>query len=145
MENTNFEKNQQIFKPNCIFCSIYLKEKEKLVHETANTFSFFDRDKGGCYAHLLVCPKRHIKNVNTIEKGDLSLILEMKQVGLELAQMYGKGKEARLGFHRPPFYSIKHLHMHVCVGPIKGIYANYVKFGLNLKRIDSVVQDLQPR
>lgn len=145
MQKNNDSDGKSLFKKDCVFCEIYLKEKKKIIHETPHTFSFHDRSKGGCYKHILVCPKKHIKNVNTIKKEDLEIVKEIKNAGKELAKKFGEGHNSRFGFHKPPFYSVTHLHMHVCVEPISGLWANNITFGWNLKRIDAVIKELEQK
>jgi hypothetical protein len=55
---------------------------------------------------------KHVPLVTAmIENGKASL----KELGYDPSK-------ARIGFHRPPFISVKHLHMHVIVTPFKSRY-----------------------
>ncbi len=62
---------------------------------------------------------------------------EASRIGLK----YGKGDKFRIGFHKPPFYSIKHLHLHVCVEPIKGCFNSIVKYGWVMKDINDIIKN----
>ena len=110
--------------PDCPFCDIRDNKTEKIVHQSENTFAFHDRNSGRCKVHLMVCPRKCIKNYKYATKDDL-------------------GEKYRLGFHKPPFYSIKHLHLHICVEPINGCYNKIVKYGWNMKHIDDVIKNLE--
>lgn len=92
--------------------------------------------------HLLVCPKKHIKNFKFLKKEDLPMLRELAAEANSLGEKYSQGSKFRVGFHKPPFYSIKHLHLHVCVEPITGCFNNYLKYGWNMKGVDSVIEHL---
>ena len=44
----------------------------------------------------------------------------MKEVAHGIMQKYKPGNRLRLGFHKPPLYSIGHLHLHIVAEPIDG-------------------------
>lgn len=128
---------------DCIFCDLYATQKEDILIETNLTFSFHDIKKGSAKEHLLVCSKECIKNVNYLTPSHLLLLKEMKEVAEKLVEKLAPGSTYRLGFHRPPFYSVKHLHLHVLVEPIDQWFMRTVTYGLNLRSLDSVVSSLE--
>ncbi|KAF4320982.1 hypothetical protein BBO99_00005192 [Phytophthora kernoviae] len=67
--------------------------------------------------HLLVLPHEHIPSVDDLTPADYDLLEHMLTTGKELLAKDGYVNESdcRFGFHRPPFASVSHLHMH-CLG-----------------------------
>jgi diadenosine tetraphosphate (Ap4A) HIT family hydrolase len=71
--------------------------------------------------HGLIIPKKQISSVLALTSIDLPMLYEMKQMANEIIQQYTTVSSIndnhdinyRLVFHIPPFYSVKHLHLHV--------------------------------
>ncbi|KAL4441040.1 hypothetical protein ABPG77_010471 [Micractinium sp. CCAP 211/92] len=65
-------------------------------------------------AHLQIVPRRHIDNLNALQRcqEDHALVLEMLETGRQVLTRLHPGAKLRFGFHRPPFNSVLHLHMH---------------------------------
>lgn len=142
---SEMEKDQKMTEEEktCQFCAIREANTEKIIESTENTFSFHDRNIDRCKVHIMVCPRKHITNYKFLKKEDLPLLKEMASEAHRLGKKYGKGNKYRLGFHKPPFYSIKHLHLHICVEPITGCYNKIIKYGWNMKHIDTVIHSLE--
>ncbi|EFN58653.1 hypothetical protein CHLNCDRAFT_17788, partial [Chlorella variabilis] len=71
--------------------------------------------------HLQVVPRRHIKNLDELRPtaADHGLLLEMMATGQRVLQELHTGAPQQLGFHRPPFNSVLHLHMHAMALPFR--------------------------
>ncbi|KAL3598632.1 hypothetical protein D5086_006550 [Populus alba] len=72
------------------------------------------------FRHFLVIPVEHIPTVNDLQKRDedYSLVNHMLNVGKTLLhQDAPQSKDYRFGFHRPPFNSVDHLHLHCLALP----------------------------
>ncbi|KAJ2546453.1 hypothetical protein GGH95_006844, partial [Coemansia sp. RSA 1836] len=96
----------------CVFCSDKL---EKIVYTDENFIAFHDR-KPDAELHLLVIPRTHYGTVKEMTSKELPMVTQMYELGQRLLEERGyTGDMARLGFHRPPFNSIHHLHLH-CLG-----------------------------
>lgn len=48
-----------------------------------------------------------------------------------------------MGFHKPPFYSVKHLHMHLFILPYKNKIRCYIQEKLFFKHIDDQINQLK--
>lgn len=129
-----------IQKENCTFCRILSSEKEKIIGESENTFAIHTRTNQGFKERLLIIPKVHLKSIKFLKKKDLPILLEMKELGHKVGKEIGKGNKYRLGFHIPPFFSIEHLHLHVCIEPCDSLWKSWVKFGLILRDIDEEIR-----
>lgn len=54
----------------------------------------------------------------------------MAEVGLKIIKEMGHDiKKVKLGFHKPPFTSVNHLHLHVAVLPINSAKHEKKHFG----------------
>jgi hypothetical protein len=70
--------------------------------------------------HLLVVPRDHIANTDSLEPWDLSLLEEMRTVGERCLRARSQNEGAtrsepedmKFGYHVPPFRSVDHLHLH---------------------------------
>lgn len=80
-----------------------------------------------CRVHLLVAPRQHLpqsKMFSLAEQAEGHEILHsMLMVGKELLGKSGEANNSwRFMFHRPPFNSEDHLHMHCMAGPFTNYY-----------------------
>ncbi|KAJ2746475.1 hypothetical protein GGI20_001318 [Coemansia sp. BCRC 34301] len=97
---------------HCVFCSGLL---DRIVYEDDNFIAFHDR-KPDAELHLLVIPRKHYGTVKEMTPKELPMIVQMYELGQRLLKERGyTGDMARFGFHRPPFNSVHHLHLH-CLG-----------------------------
>ena len=83
---------------------------------------FLDLNSGkDAQKHLLVCPKTHLKDVNSLQPKHYDLVKHMKEKaedlldssdGVRVIDSEAESKETLIGFHVPLSTSIDHLHMH---------------------------------
>ncbi|KAN0050196.1 hypothetical protein ACTA71_003302 [Dictyostelium dimigraforme] len=129
--------------PECPFCDY---PADKIIFQTENVVVFNDRTPKAS-VHYLICPKEHIISIKTLSQKDIPVLVEMKQVADQLiAEKFQKQTGIVLGFHSPPFYSVKHLHLHLLVPPFTPKYKkhSYTSHfgGLWFKDVNSVINDL---
>jgi len=110
-------------EPKCIFCRIAnrtMKPPVEILYEKGN-FCVFRDHRPVAKNHLLIIPKYHVGSVKYLEKDEVGMITQMKEIGLEALEQVA-GPEALDdvldGFHWPPFNTIDHLHLHV-ISPAK--------------------------
>ncbi|KAJ2798774.1 hypothetical protein H4R21_003794 [Coemansia helicoidea] len=88
---------------------------DRTVYEDDELRAFYDI-KPDATLHLLVTPREHRGTVRELTAADLPMVERMHAVGRRLLEERGfSGELARCGFHRPPYNSVHHLHMH-CLG-----------------------------
>lgn len=104
---------QTVQRSPCIFCNIVNKvESTEIVYEDDDVCVFPDI-KPASKLHLLIIPKHHIEDVKCLTPNDKDLIAKMLEVAHEqLAKNNLSLSDARLGYHWPPFRSVRHLHLH---------------------------------
>ncbi|RLN53088.1 hypothetical protein BBJ29_002045 [Phytophthora kernoviae] len=133
---------------SCRFCEILQAGDEPLLYEDEDVVVFRPLAPV-VVSHILVVPRRHIRNVNKLTAEDAALLRHMREVAAfvlrELprppvvlasskaekthddAEMSDED-DFKFAFHSPPFNSIDHVHMHAfrtrdgrfgCVGSIK--------------------------
>ncbi|PRW58146.1 histidine triad nucleotide-binding 3 [Chlorella sorokiniana] len=104
----------------CVFCQIAAghKEQQKVVFQTERLVVFRDRSPAAT-AHLQVVPRHHIDNLNALQPSsqDHELVAEMIETGRRVLEQLHPGSPQWLGFHKPPFNSVLHLHLHAIALP----------------------------
>ena len=125
------EKTQASLKA-CSFCQIVVKSNEadvgvEIWYQDDKIVIFKDRRPCG-KVHGLVIPKRHIRDIFHLRKGDLELLEYMQSKGLEILwekkgvepedDVTVDDEQVALGFHVPPFNSVFHLHLHIVGLPL---------------------------
>ncbi|CEM40143.1 unnamed protein product [Vitrella brassicaformis CCMP3155] len=126
----------------CVFCRIASGEelpangKGSVLYEDESVISFAPREPASL-VHILVCPKKHIRNCRTLDSSHVPLLDHMRRVGQQVAadefaktrtrkkgsrshdSMAGTPFDDRLqfSFHAPPWHSVDHLHLHCFVKP----------------------------
>jgi len=107
------------------------------IAECNQLYSFYDHSPKAPF-HGLVIPKRYIRDINSLQKSDLELLLDMKEMALQTLHQHQpeafQNKDYRLCFHIPPFISVGHVHLHVLapVSDMNWFYKN-VKFMVGTK------------
>jgi sulfate adenylyltransferase (ADP) / adenylylsulfatase len=96
---------------DCDFCAIVNETlKVRVLNETDSLIAFKSKEPD-CTKHYLIIPKDHIKNIYSAEV-NCSLVTHMQDICNEMLDRDGITYERRMLFHNPPFYSVKHLHLH---------------------------------
>lgn len=76
--------------------------------------------------HTLVIPKRLIESCNHVSASDVPLLRHMESIALQVWQKEHPdssvlaacaSSSVSLGYHKPPFITVKHLHLH-CIYPL---------------------------
>lgn len=106
----------------CIFCNV-TPDRFNIVLQDEEFICFRDRSPAAA-VHLLVIPRTHIANVQSLTQRDSDLVRQMQALGrkaLELVSRSSSGAvpEWRFGFHIPPFRSVDHLHLHCLELPFR--------------------------
>ena len=138
-------------KESCVFCDIAITNKERILFEN-ETVILFEDISPIAYVHLQCIPKRHIVNINELTIHELGLLNEMKQTAMEYITTHydinGSNNSINendiiFGFHVPPFYSVKHLHMHCIVPPFNNKCLKCFKVDCIMRSYDKVIHQLQ--
>ncbi|KAF0701387.1 Aste57867_8089 [Aphanomyces stellatus] len=106
----------------CKFCHIVAACSNEVIYEEEH-ISVFRPLHPANESHILIVPKQHVRNINHLTGDDLALLVRMKEVAaFVLSQMgfHSFDSDVHLSFHRPPFNSIDHVHMHAMIQDVKG-------------------------
>uniref|UniRef100_A0A7S1MNN8 HIT domain-containing protein n=1 Tax=Alexandrium catenella TaxID=2925 RepID=A0A7S1MNN8_ALECA len=116
-KGVKYDKDGSIVR--CVFCDIVADKDYEPWREKGSdgVVSWFRSKAGDAEEHWLVVPCRHVQDVRDPVL-DSSLLEHMVAVGKERGDI--------LCFHRPPFNSIDHLHLHAFREP-------FVNFAKDLK------------
>ena len=124
----------------CIFCDLKttLKEsgRKELFRDALVTV--FESKAKDAKKHLLIIPNKHLIGTENLDHTHEGLLKHM----LEVAQgVVGKNhKKYIMGFHKSPFSSVDHLHMHCVLPPFKSWwiwwkYADYTPFFISVENL----------
>jgi diadenosine tetraphosphate (Ap4A) HIT family hydrolase len=135
---------------SCVFCEHYaIKKQSSLLYEDELVVAFHDiRPKAN--VHILVIPKQCIRSIRDVQPTEehIALLQRMYQVGSELLEKHTPGGKVSsdkwcFGFHKPPFNSVNHLHLH-CMDKIHWYQAwRYVEMLPNFVSFSDALSSLQ--
>ena len=104
---------------SCIFCKIIKGEiPSSKVYEDEEILAFNDINPAAPI-HILVIPKKHIKSLADMEKGDEKIISKIYKVINEIAQKQGfkeNGYRVIVNCGKDGGQEVMHLHFHVLAG-----------------------------
>lgn len=127
---------------SCQFCGVTSGEvKTAVLYETHQLIAFADRSPAAL-GHVLVIPREHIRNVNSLKHRDLELVESMASFGKEVLDREFPGAQQKYGFHKPPFTSVDHLHMHCLALPFRSCLGLKYWLPLNWITADDVISTL---
>jgi diadenosine tetraphosphate (Ap4A) HIT family hydrolase len=125
---------------SCVFCSIIEGTGPANIEYQDDDFIVFHTIKPASHRHLLVVPKKHIRNGLSLKsRSDAELVRQMLAIGKK-ALGDADARDATFCFHMPPWNSIDHLHMH-CVAATKSVslsdmnrqwFVNRIKYNTNM-------------
>ncbi|CAK9223099.1 unnamed protein product [Sphagnum troendelagicum] len=139
---------------DCPFCLLSAGSTEgrtpSILFQDEQIVVFKDRSPAS-YRHYLAVPVHHIKNIQSLHQSeaDYDLVAHMHKVGQSLLLRDAPDATGyRFGFHRPPFNSVDHLHLHCMALPYiswwkgfkyvsVGCLGSYVSAETVLKYLDS--------
>lgn len=120
----------------CVFCQLARGSTEgrtSRVLYADDLLVAFEDIRPAAARHYLVIPVSHVGDVNSLQRGqaDYQLVKRMVEVGRELLQRDApEGGTHRFGFHRPPFNSVDHLHLHCLAPPYAAWWTQFKYFPL---------------
>ncbi|CAI5736061.1 unnamed protein product [Hyaloperonospora brassicae] len=102
----------------CAFCcnAAPFRRRSQIVYEDARVYAMLDQNPRAT-KHVLVIPHEHIASVDDVTPEHLDLLEHMFTTGKDVLARDGftDATNCRFGFHRYPFTSVSHLHLH-CLG-----------------------------
>lgn len=109
---------------DCIFCKIAAGQIEaEMVHEEEEVVAFKDIN-GRAPEHVLVIPRRHVPNLESMEQLADRTAKRLLEVSSEVAQKLGVGESGyavRINNGPDAGQEIFHLHLHVLGGKKLGM------------------------
>ncbi|TPP55947.1 hypothetical protein FGIG_07229 [Fasciola gigantica] len=127
----------------CVFCDILhsSKPKARIRLETPEII-IIDDHRPRAEFHFQCIPRRHIKNITCLTLEDRPLLLDMGSRAREfLDSARLEVSEFEVGFHRPPYNSVRHLHLHI-IGPRDTITEKYMFREPIFASVESVLTEL---
>lgn len=105
-------------KQDCVFCKIISGQiPAKILYENSDLLAFNDINPQAP-VHILIVPKKHIPDIDAIEKTDKELFGEVLAVAKELAKKNNlkSGYRVVVNCGSDAGQSVEHLHFHLLGG-----------------------------
>jgi len=139
---------------DCPFCILASGSAEgrtpNVLFQDEQIVVFVDRNPSA-YRHYLVIPNNHVKTVKDLRPGeaDYALVSHMLKLGKSTLQRDAPdAPNYRFGFHKPPFNSVDHLHLHCMALPYNSVWRRMKYVGLGwwgaYVSVERVLQYLDP-
>lgn len=129
----------------CVFCALVQNKTREFLFENDSIVIFADRSPIG-RIHLQCISKQHIKNINSLNSSHIELLETMKREAINYIISVDaeiNPNTIKLGFHIPPFTSVKHLHMHCIVPPYYNMCTKCFKVDVIFRSVDKVIHNLK--
>ena len=105
--------------PNCLFCSIILRKlPSTIIYEDDLSLAFEDVNPQAP-VHILIVPKNHLQDINSIEEIDKATIGHLFLVAKNIAshkKLHSKGYRLVINNGSGAGQSIFHVHLHLLAG-----------------------------
>ncbi|KAI3982478.1 hypothetical protein MKX01_006609 [Papaver californicum] len=136
---------------NCLFCQIARSLTSNTLLHTDDKVVAFEDINPSAFRHYLVIPVKHISTVKDLQRSteDFNLVSHMLNVGQDLVHRdASESKEYKFGFHRPPFNSVDHLHLHCFALPFipRWKHVKYMSMGPlgGFIEVEKLLQKIKP-
>ena len=103
---------------NCIFCQLAKKEMSNYVYADENVVAFDDINPVAP-VHVLIVPRKHIRNIASLEDGDEKYIVSISKAIKEIARKKGVLETGFRIINNCGFdagQTVNHLHFHLVGG-----------------------------
>ncbi|SPP85066.1 histidine triad nucleotide-binding protein 3 [Drosophila guanche] len=115
----------------CLFCDFANGRQGPppvLEVQTDEYVIFKDKSPAATY-HYLAIPKQHFDSFSVLNRSHIGLVMQMESGMVELLKSKNVDpSKAIIGFHIPPFISVKHLHLHGIYPPSEMSLWNRINF-----------------
>ncbi|XP_001968337.3 histidine triad nucleotide-binding protein 3 [Drosophila erecta] len=148
--NCTSSESRQANGQKCFFCDFAHRRQGPppvLEVETAEYVIFKDKYPAAKH-HYLAIPKEHFDSLKALNKSHVGLVRRMEQGMMEFLRSKDVDpKEAIVGFHLPPFISVRHLHLHGIYPPADMSFGNRISFmpSFWFKKSNDAILDLEGR
>jgi histidine triad (HIT) family protein len=103
---------------SCVFCKIIDRQLPATIIKETEDIIVIDNIAPKTPIHYLVIPKKHVKDINSLEKEDAELVGKMILITQELSSNLQESKDFRLVVNNglDAGQSVFHLHFHFLAG-----------------------------
>lgn len=119
--------------PFCVLASGSVEGRTpNVLYQDKHVVVFVDRNPSA-YRHYLVIPNKHIKSVQDLRpvEADHALVSRMFKLGKSTLQRDApNASKYRFGFHKSPFNSVDHLHLHCIALPYNSVWRRFRYLGV---------------
>lgn len=130
---------------DCLFCNIINRKAPGTIIAENDKFVAFKTIAPATSYHILICPREHIRNLKSLSTTqDAVLVQDLVKFGKE-AMGQELAHEAQFSFHRPPYNSIDHLHLHAIGNLHTRDWRGFIKYSplfTWVKTADAVIEAL---
>lgn len=112
--NSKYRVASREHRDGCLFCRICQQPSGQRILFSSDRLIVIEDIRPAGRQHLLAIPRCHIANTDSLQPNDLSLLRELQHAGEQVLIENCKSSKGKFsfGFHRPPYRSQDHLHLH---------------------------------
>ncbi|KMY87555.1 histidine triad nucleotide-binding protein 3 [Drosophila simulans] len=134
----------------CFFCDFAHRRQgpPPILEVETDEYVIFKDKYPAARHHYLAIPKEHFDSLKALNKSHVGLVRRMEQGMMEFLRSQNVDpKEAIVGFHLPPFISVRHLHLHGIFPPADMSFGNKISFmpSFWFKKSNDAIRDLEDR
>ena len=104
---------------DCLFCKIVNRESSSEFLYEDDDYVVFKDINPAAPVHLLVVPKKHIRSINDLQKGDESIVAGLFMIAKDMAKEQGvneSGYKLLFNVEKGGGQVIFHIHLHLIGG-----------------------------
>ncbi|XP_017130091.1 histidine triad nucleotide-binding protein 3 [Drosophila elegans] len=135
---------------DCFFCDFanHRKGPPPVLEVETDEYVIFKDKYPAAQHHYLAIPKEHFDSFQVLNGSHLGLVQRMEAGMMEFLRSKNiDPKQAIIGFHLPPFISVRHLHLHGIYPPSDMNIGNTISFMSSFwfKKSEDAIRELEGR
>ncbi|XP_017050084.1 histidine triad nucleotide-binding protein 3 [Drosophila ficusphila] len=144
------ESSQVSENQDCFFCDFahHRKGPPPVLEVETDEYVIFKDKYPAAQHHYLAIPKEHFDSLKALNRSHLGLVQRMEAGMVDFLKSKNiDPTKATIGFHMPPFISVRHLHLHAIYPPSDMNIGNQISFMSSFwfKKSGDAIQYLKSR
>ncbi|XP_016961745.1 adenosine 5'-monophosphoramidase HINT3 [Drosophila biarmipes] len=144
------DEERQAEVRKCFFCDFAHRRQgpPPVLEVETDEYVIFKDKYPAAQHHYLAIPKEHFDSLKSLNRSHVGLVQRMEAGMREFLKSKNVDpQEAVIGFHLPPFISVRHLHLHGIYPPSEMSIGNKISFMSSFwfKKSEDAIRELEDR